>query len=90
MNANNGTKRNDRIEFLKQKDRDIRAALAAEMVKRARREQRETEKLQSLIGGAVLKVGSESEEFRLMIARTALCNVTDEKARRFLAERGWL
>ena len=90
MNMNNGAKGNGRIEFLKQKERDIRAALAAEMVKRSRREQREMEKLQSLIGGAVLKAGIESEEFRLMIARTALCNVTEEKARRFLADRGWL
>ena len=88
-NANAST-REMRIELLKQKERDIRAALSAEMVKRAKREKHETEKLQSLIGGAVLKTCAQSPEFRLMIAQTALRNVTDETARRFLADRGWL
>jgi hypothetical protein len=90
MTNGNGTQGPSRIEFLKQKERAIRAALSAEMVKRARREQRETEKLQSLIGGAVLKACARSPEFRLMIAQKALCNVTDETVRRFLADRGWL
>jgi hypothetical protein len=79
-----------RIEFLRQKLEADRAALAKEMMARARREKRQTEKLQSLIGGAVLKTGAQSPDFRLMIAQTALCNVTDDKARHFLTDRGWL
>jgi hypothetical protein len=81
---------NGRIEFLKQKERDIRAALAAEMVKKAKREKRETDKLDALLGAAVRKTGAESPDFRLMIAQTALSGITDEKARRFLAGKGWL
>jgi hypothetical protein len=42
------------------------------------------------LGAAVRKTGSDSPDFRLMIAQTALSNVTDEKQRRFLADRGWL
>jgi hypothetical protein len=90
MTSGNASIRASRIEFLKQKERDIRAALAAEMMKRARREKRETEKLQSLIGGAVLKSCTQSPEFRRVVLEKALSNVTDETARRFLKERGWL
>jgi hypothetical protein len=80
----------NRIEFLQKKLEENRAALAAEMVKRAKREKRETDKLDALLGAAVRKAGAECPEFRLMIAQTALGNVTDDKARRFLAEKGWL
>jgi len=86
---NNGNNGNGRIEFLQKRLEENRAALAAEMEKRAKREKRETEKLQSVIGGAVLKAAGLSPEFRLMV-QEALCNVTDDKARRFLADKGWL
>jgi hypothetical protein len=80
----------DRIEFLRAKERDIRAALAAEQLKLAKRQHRETVKLETLLGSAVHKAGALSPEFKLMIAQTALVNVTDDKARRFLTEKGWL
>jgi len=79
-----------RIEFLKQKERDFRAARVAEQVKLAKRQHRETVKLEALLGSAVHKAGALSPEFKLMIAQTALVNVTDDKARRFLTEKGWL
>ena len=87
---NNGNNGNGRIEFLQKRLEENRAALAAEMEKRAKREKRETEKLQSVIGGAVLKAAGLSPEVRLKICEAALCNVTDDKARRFLADKGWL
>ena len=86
----NHTNGNPRIDFLKQKEREIREALAAEQMKVAKRQKRETEKLESIIGSAVLKAASLSPEFRLMISQIALGNVTDDKARRFLSQKGWL
>ena len=80
----------DRIEFLKQKDRDIRAALAAEQMKLAKRRQRDAKRRWLLLGDAVDKTAALSPEFKLMIVQTALVNITDAKARRFLAEQGWL
>jgi hypothetical protein len=90
VNGTNGNARAGRVEFLKQKLDADRAALAAEMVKRAKRQQRENEKLQAVIGGAVLKACAQSPEFKLMICQTALCNITDDAARKFLTGRGWL
>jgi hypothetical protein len=86
-NGNNGK---SRIDWLKRKLDDDRAALALEMSKRAKRQRRENEKLQAVIGAAVLKACAQSADFQLMISQTALCNVTDDKVRRLLAERGLL
>ena len=80
----------DRIELLKKREAATRAALAAERMKLVKREKREIEKLESLIGEAVVKAAALSPEFKLMITQTALCNVTDDKARRFLAGHQWL
>jgi hypothetical protein len=89
MDNRTGGNGNGRIEFLKQKDREIRAALAAELVKKAKREKRETDKLDAVLGAAVRKTGAESADYRRMIAQTALCNL-DEKTRAWLAGKGWL
>jgi hypothetical protein len=78
-----------RIDFLKQREREIREALAAEQMKLAKRRQRDTERLERILGAAVLRTAELSPEFKLMIAQTALCNV-DDKARRMLIENGWL
>lgn len=78
-----------RIEYLRQKERDVRAALAVEQMKVAKRQKRETERLESIIGAAVVKAAAVSPEFKLAVAQVALVNVSDEKQRRFLADRGW-
>jgi hypothetical protein len=89
MSDKTGGKNGDgRIEFLKKKLDEDRAALAAELVKRAKREKRETEKLDRLLGRAVRKTGAGSSDFRRMIAQTALCNLSDDE-RRWLKGKGW-
>jgi hypothetical protein len=88
-NGTNGNGRAGRIEFLKQKLEADRQALAKEMMARARREKRETDKLDALLGGAVRKTGAESVDFRRMIAQTAL-GLLDEKTRLWLAGKGWV
>ena len=79
---------NGRIEALKERQKQIQTALAAEQLKLAKREKREAEKEEALIGAAVVKASALSPEFKLA-AQAALVNVTDEKQRRFLAGRGW-
>jgi hypothetical protein len=77
-----------RIDLLKQRERDIRAALAAEQMKLAKRRQRDTERLERILGAAVLKAATVSPQFKAMIAQTALREV-DSKIREFLTARGW-
>jgi hypothetical protein len=80
---------NGRIQALIARQKQIESALAAERLKRQNREKREMTKEENLIGVAVIKAAAVSADFRLMIAQTALAHVTDEKQRRFLADRGW-
>jgi hypothetical protein len=77
-----------RIDLLKQRERDIRAALAAEQMKLAKRRQRETERLERILGAAVLKAAEVFPQFKAIIAQTALRDV-DGKTREFLITRGW-
>jgi hypothetical protein len=77
-----------RIEYLRQKERDIRAALAQEHMKLAKRRKREGEKEQSAIGAAVVAAAAVFPDFKAMIAQTALGDV-DDKTREFLKARGW-
>ena len=84
-NTNNGSK----LDVLLKRAGQLEALIAAEKLKQQKREQRETEKLERLLGGAVRKTGAGSADFRLMIAQTALSGMTDEKERSFLREKGW-
>lgn len=45
---------------------------------------RENERLQNIIGGAVLKACQSSVDFKLVNAQSALATVTDVKSRRML------
>jgi F0F1-type ATP synthase membrane subunit a len=45
--------------------------------------------LESIIGAAVVAAASLSPEFKLAVAQVALVHISDEKQRRFLADRGW-
>jgi len=97
----NGNDGQSRIEFLKQKEREIRAALAIEQVKRAKREKRETQNLESLMGRAALRrldvlkdpVGGEPKEAEALTSslKDALRTATlTERERKLLRAKGWL
>jgi hypothetical protein len=78
-----------RLESLLAKEKQLHQALAAERLKVAKREKREAEKEEALIGAAVVKASALSPEFKLAVGQVALLNITDEKHRAFLRGRGW-
>jgi hypothetical protein len=81
---------NGRMEAaLLERRKRIDEALAAARLNRQKREKREAEKEEKLIGAAVVAAAALFPEFKVMIAQTALAHVTEEKQRRFLADRGW-
>jgi hypothetical protein len=89
-----GTNGNDigkgRIDALREKERQIRAAIAAETVKCRKREFKEFERLKNIIGGAVLASAAEDAAFAHNLReRLAKCaGVESEK--NFLRAKGWL
>jgi len=74
---------------LAKREEGIRARMAVLREQRRRREQRDKEKEQSMIGMAVIAAAASSPEFKLAVAQTAVVQISDEKQRRFLADRGW-
>lgn len=87
-NGTNGD--NGRIELLRQKERDIRAALAAELVKKAKREKREGEKLASIVGRVVCEQAAQDpESFGLMLKQVLDTGATNRE-REFLRLKGML
>ena len=89
MNDSNGN-RNGRIETLRERERQIRAAIAAETVKRKKREFREFERLKNIIGGALLASAAEDAAFAQHLReRLAKCAVV-ESEKSLLASKGWI
>ena len=79
----------DQLAALAMREDVIRARMAALREQRRKRELQVVEKERSIIGAAVVKAAAVSPEFKLAVAQVALVNVSDEKQRRFLADRGW-
>lgn len=92
MDTNNGTNGNGRIEFLKQKEREIRARLAAEQVKQQKAKAKELKRDFADIGETLCRYAWETPAFHLTLKQmlTAASAVADEPTRKRLSGRGWL
>jgi hypothetical protein len=87
----NGSNSNDRIEFLKKREAEIRARLTEERLKQQKREWREYQRLKDIVGGALLAKSAEdaeTEEIVRGIIKTA--PITSEGDKRLLRAKGWL
>jgi hypothetical protein len=78
-----------RLESLRAREKQIREALAVEQTKLAKRQKREAEREQALIGEAVVRAALASSQLRVAVIQIALTQITDPKQRAFLASRGW-
>ncbi len=89
-NTNGNNNGSGRIEALKEREKQLRAAIAAETVKRKKREFRDFERLKKIIGGALLGAAAEDTAFAAHLReRLAKCAVV-EADKNFLRGKGWL
>ena len=86
-NGNNG---NGRIAALKEREKQIRAAIAAETVKRKKREFKEFERLKNIIGGALLASAAEDQTFSLHLKERLQKAAIVESEKNFLRSKGWV
>jgi hypothetical protein len=86
----NGSNGNGRIELLKKREAEIRAALAAETVKRKKREFKEFERLKKIIGGALLANAAEDPTFAAHLKERLQKAVVAGGEKGFLFSKGWL
>lgn len=90
MNDTNNGNRNERIELLRKREAEIRAAIAAETVKRKKREFREFERLKSIVGGALLASAAEDQTFSLHLKERLQKAAIVESEKNFLRSKGWV
>ena len=79
-----------RIAVLKEKEKQIRAAIAAETVKRKKREFREFERLKTVIGGALLANAAEDATFATHLKERLQKAAMVESEKAFLRSKGWV
>jgi len=87
---NDGTNGNERIEALRKREQAIKAAIAAEQVRRQRRKEKEDARLFSIIGEALIKNAAQSPDFQLMLKQVLQSAALRETDRAVLAGKGWL
>jgi hypothetical protein len=80
----------DRIEFLREKQKNIGAQLAAAVVLKRKREAISNRKIYLAVGEAVVRVASQNEGFGVMLKSTLGKVVTEPKLRHLLSARGLL
>jgi hypothetical protein len=88
MKNKNSLGLDEQLAALAKREAGIRAKIAALREQGRKREQQNAEEEQSIVGRAVVAAAALSPEFKLAVAHV-LVNVSDEKERRFLADRGW-
>lgn len=90
-NGKNGSNGNERIEFLKKREAEIRAKLAEERLKQQKREWREYKRLKDIVGGALLAKSAEDAEIEDMVKRIVkAAPITSEGDKRILRAKGWI
>jgi hypothetical protein len=79
-----------RLAVLHEREKELRAQIASEQTRLARRRERDDARLYFIAVRALIENGEKSPEFRLMLSQVLNTSVTDERARRLLAARGWI
>jgi hypothetical protein len=90
MNDNNNGNRNGRIDALKERERQIRAAIAVETVRRKKREFKEFERLKNIIGGALLSNAAEDPTFASHLKERLQKAALVESEINFLRSKRWV
>jgi hypothetical protein len=90
MDTGNGHNGTGRIELLRKREAEIRAAIAAETVKRKKRDWKEYERLKSIVGGALLANAAEDPTFAAHLKERLHKTVLAESERNFLRSKTWL
>ena len=80
----------ERIEALRKREQAIKAAIAAEQVRRQKRKDKEDARLFSIVGAALVQNAVQSPDFRLMLKQVLQSATLRETDRVFLAGKGWV
>lgn len=88
---NSGSSINSKLDALRSREASLKAAIATEKVRQQKRDEKDTARLFSIIGAALVQNAAKHPDFELMlkgVLRTATTFNDSEK--NFLKARGWL
>ena len=91
MNTSDGKHSSDRIEFLKLKERELRARIFAERVRQQKQREKDTARLCSIIGTALVQNAAKHPDFELMLKGVLQTTASfSDSEKKLLKARGWL
>jgi len=83
--------RSERIEFLKKRERELRAKIVAEQNKQQKRSERDNARLYSIVGQVLIENAAKNPEgLGLMVKQVLQAAELRETDRAFLAGKGWI
>jgi len=87
---NNSGGSNDRIDALLRREAQLKAAIAAEKVRRQKRREKEEERLAGIVGRVLLERAYKSDDFHLMIGQVLQSSDLSDAERSFVSRKGWI
>jgi hypothetical protein len=78
----------NRIELLRERERELRLQITAEQIRLAKKRQKEDARVFSLVGRLLLEHAPNSPDLHLFLKKTLGTLVLDERSRGLLASRG--
>ena len=81
---------NERLEALHKREAILKTAIAQERVRLQKRNEKDAERVASVIGGALVRYAEKASDFRLMISQVLQSAELTDSDRSFLKKRGWL
>jgi len=90
MMSNNSVNSHNRIDALRERERAVRAAIAAEKVRQQKRKEKDDTREALIVGRALTRYAGQSPDFRLMLKQVLQSAELRDAERAFLALKGWL
>ncbi len=91
MSKNSGDKANSRIDALRKREAALRDAIAQEKVRQQKHDEKDTARLHSIIGEALVKNAAQIPDFELLLKGVLARTTTLSEAQtKLLKARGWL
>jgi hypothetical protein len=80
---------NNRLNALRQRESQLRAKIAAEVKSQQKRQWRDLDRLRNIVGGALVRIGDQNPDFKLMLMQSIQGAELTPAERAFLKAQGW-
>ena len=79
----------NKLDALREREIALRAKIAEEMKRQQRHQWRTFDRLRTIIGGAVVRLGNQNPDFKRMLVQSMQTADLTSSEREFLKSQGW-